>query len=143
MGANPPSAAPGTDQEAGSPSATQVPSPAPSGSPTETLTAAAHDATAEWPAKAADLVDSAVALVHDKALRPVFLVARGLVFGLVAGAVGALVAVMVAIGLIRLLDVYAFPGRVWASYALVGFVFATIGLLAWSRRNVAHRTRSN
>lgn len=75
-----------------------------------------------------------MAIVHDKALRPVFLVARGLVFGIVVGALGVLVVVLASVGLIRLLDVYAFPGKIWASYALVGFVFTAAGAAAWSLR---------
>jgi len=35
---------------------------------------------------------------------------------------------------LRLLDVYAFPGRVWASYLLLGVVFSLAGLLVWTRR---------
>lgn len=92
------------------------------------------DLAEELPGKAADMVDSAVGLVHDKAIRPLFLVARGIVYGLVAAVLGVVLVTMLSVGLIRLLDVYAFPGRIWASYFLVGFVFAVSGLALWSLR---------
>ncbi len=90
--------------------------------------------TEDLPAKAADLVDSAVSLVRDKAIRPLILVARGIVYGTVAAVLAIFVIVMVAIGLIRLLDVYAFPGDIWASYLLVGFVFSASGITLWALR---------
>jgi hypothetical protein len=43
--------------------------------------------------------------------------------------------VFVSIALIRLLTVYAFDGRVWASDLLVGAVFVLIGLVAWTQRS--------
>lgn len=95
-------------------------------------------AVGDLPVRAADAVDSALALAHDKVVRPLVLLARAVVFGLlIAGATGILL-VVISVGLIRLLDVYAFPGRVWASYLLVGFVFAVTGLLLWSRRSARH-----
>ncbi len=90
--------------------------------------------TEELPAKAADLVDSAVSLVRDKAIRPLILVARGIVYGTVAAVLAIFVLVMLAVGLIRLLDVYAFPGNIWASYLLVGFVFSAAGITLWALR---------
>lgn len=98
-------------------------------------TSATSSLAGEWPVKAADAVDSVVGMVHDKAVRPLILVARAVVFGLVVAVLAGVLVTAVSVGLIRLLDVYAFPGRVWASYALVGFVFSVAGLLAWSRRS--------
>ncbi len=103
---------------------------------------AVEEATAEWPAKAADAVDAAVGAIHDKALRPLFLAARAVVFGLVAAVVAAVVVSLGVVGLIRLLTVYAFPGRVWASYALVGFVLCLGGALLWTRRGSRGRPDS-
>lgn len=96
--------------------------------------AGAGDTNDEWAARAADSVDMLVDLVHDKAIRPVTLVARGLVFGLLIAAFGFVVAILLSVGLVRLLDVYAFGHRVWASDALLGFVFCTLGVAAWSMR---------
>lgn len=99
--------------------------------------------TEELPGKAADAVDSAIGLLHDKAIRPLLLAARGIVFGILAGVLAVVVLVLVAVGLIRLLDVYAFPGRVWASYCLVGFVFTVAGLAVWSQRSTSKSEASH
>lgn len=90
----------------------------------------------EWPAKAADLVELVVDTIHDKAIRPLALVARVAVFGLLVGALSVLVLALLAVGFVRLLDVYAFGGRVWISYFAIGAVFTLGGLAAWSRRTV-------
>ena len=44
------------------------------------------------------------------------------------------IAVVLSVALIRLLDVYVFPGRVWASYGLVALLFVIVGLVAWRKR---------
>jgi hypothetical protein len=90
--------------------------------------------SAEWPRKAADVVELVVATVHDRAIRPIVLAARVVVFGLLVSALALVVLVLLSVGLIRLLDVYAFDGRVWISYAVLGGVFTLAGLFAWSRR---------
>ena len=104
--------------------------------PVGTATGAASAAfAAEWPVKAVDAIDGVVGTINDRALRPIIVVARAIVFGLLIAVLGLVVLVMVSVGLIRLLDVYVFPGKVWASYALLGSVFTGIGLWAWSRRS--------
>jgi len=90
--------------------------------------------TAEWPKKAADAVDLLVDTIHDKAIRPVLLAARAIVFGLLVAVLAFVVLTLISVGLLRLLDVYVFPGRVWASYAVLGLVFSAGGLWAWSQR---------
>ena len=92
-------------------------------------------ATAGWPKKAADAVDLVVDTIHDKAIRPVLVAARAIVFGLLVGVLAFVVLVLVCVGVLRVLDVYVFPGRVWASYAVLGLVFSGAGLLAWSQRS--------
>ncbi|MDA8147702.1 MAG: hypothetical protein M0Z93_02850 [Actinomycetota bacterium] len=92
------------------------------------------DAGGDWPARAADLVDTVAALVRDRAIRPVVLVARALVFGLLVVVASTVTAVLLAIAAVRLLTVYAFDGRVWAADFLIGAVFVGGGLVAWSRR---------
>jgi len=106
--------------------------PADPGAPKPTGLSAA---TAEWPKKAADAVDLVVATIHDKAIRPVLLVARAIVFGLLVAVLSFVVLTLISVGLLRLLDVYVFPGRVWASYAVLGLVFSAGGVWAWSRRS--------
>lgn len=96
---------------------------------------------ADLATRAADLVEAVVDTVHDKAVRPALLVARALVFGLIVCTMAVVVAVAGAVGLVRLLDVYAFGGRVWASDALLGAVSCAAGVLAWSRRRPAGASR--
>lgn len=91
--------------------------------------------------RATDMVEAVVDAVHDKAVRPALLVARAVVFGLIVVTMLAVVSVAAAVGLVRLLDVYAFGGRVWASDALLGFVCCVGGLVAWSRRRPAETPR--
>lgn len=89
---------------------------------------------AEWPGKAADLIVSTVDAVHDKVVRPLALAVRGLVYGIVAGAMGGVLAVLGAVMVVRILDVYVFGRRVWASDVVVGGVLALAGLALWGKR---------
>lgn len=91
-------------------------------------------AGAEWPARLADQVEAVVAALHDKVVRPLLIVARGVVFGILVGAMALVIAVLSSIAVVRLLDAYAFGRRVWASDLVVGGLFAVIGLVAWSLR---------
>jgi hypothetical protein len=95
---------------------------------------AGSTASSEWPARVADTVEEVVTGVHDRVIRPLTLVARGLVFGIIIGAMALVLSVLGAVALVRLLDVYAFGGRVWASDALVGGLLAVMGAVAWSFR---------
>jgi hypothetical protein len=89
------------------------------------------DAMAEWPAKAADMVELAVAAINDRAVRPVLIAARAVVFGVLIAVLGVALVVWGSIGLVRLLDVYLWPGKVWASYLLLGALFIIGGMVAW------------
>ncbi|HEY6623837.1 MAG TPA: hypothetical protein VIX85_08395 [Acidimicrobiales bacterium] len=88
----------------------------------------------DWPARATDLVDSLVSLLRDKTVRPLSLVARVIVFGIIVFAAALVTVVLASIALIRLLTVYAFDGRVWAADLLVGAVFVVIGVALWTQR---------
>jgi hypothetical protein len=91
-------------------------------------------ALADLPVRAADTVDTLVELLRDKAVRPLTLVTRAVVFGIIIFAASIITVVLVSIALIRLLTVYAFDGRVWLSDLLVGALFVAGGLAAWSQR---------
>jgi hypothetical protein len=93
--------------------------------------------TAEWPAKAVDAIDLVVATVHDRAIRPALVAARAVVFGIIIAVVALVLLILLSITLVRLLDVYVFPGRVWASYLLLGSLFVAGGFILWWRRNAA------
>jgi hypothetical protein len=84
-----------------------------------------------------DAVDTLVALLRDKTVRPATLAARAIIFGIIIFAAAVTVVTLLSITLIRLLTVYVFDGRVWASDLLVGVLFVVVGLLAWSQRNTA------
>jgi hypothetical protein len=88
----------------------------------------------EWPAKVADTIEDVVGAVHDRVVRPLTLVARGVVFGIIIAVMGIVLSILAAIAVVRLLDVYAFGGRVWASDALLGAVLVLAGAFAWSKR---------
>ncbi|MGH9301959.1 MAG: hypothetical protein ACRD0I_12015 [Acidimicrobiales bacterium] len=96
-----------------------------------------NPASGDWPSKAADRIESTVAAVADHTVGPLSAIARGLVYGLLAGLMLVLAMVLVGISLMRLLNEWAFPHRVWASDLLIGAIFIALGLLLWSRRNKA------
>ena len=88
----------------------------------------------DLPTRGADLVDTLVALLRDKTVRPLTLATRAVVFGIIVFAAAVVTIVLLSIALIRLLTVYAFDGRVWLSDLVVGLVFVVAGILAWSKR---------
>lgn len=100
-------------------------------------------ADSQWPAKAADAVDMVVVTVNDRAIRPIILAARAVVFGIIMIVLAVLVAVLFSIALLRILDVYVFAQRVWASYLLLGALFGGAGLVAWSQRSPKDRSESS
>lgn len=89
----------------------------------------------DWARHATVWVERVVEAVRDRSVRPVLFAVRVLVVGVLVALVGAFVAVASAIGIVRLLTVDAFGGRVWASDLVVGGIFAAAGafLLARSR----------
>ena len=77
----------------------------------------------DLPTRGADLVDSLVELLRDKTVRPLTLVTRAIVFGIIVFAAGVVTVSLLSITLIRLLTVYVFDGRVWLSDLVVGVLF--------------------
>ena len=96
--------------------------------------AASSALSEEWSNRAIDAVDSVVDVVHDKVVRPALIAGRAVVFGVLIAFVALTVLTLLAIGLVRLLDVYAFGERVWASDALLGVIFCGAGGFLWSLR---------
>jgi hypothetical protein len=88
----------------------------------------------DLPVRGTDLVDSLISLVRDKAVRPLTLATRAIVFGIIVFAATIVSVTLVSIALIRLLTVYAFDGRVWLSDLVVGVFFVVVGMVAWSQR---------
>jgi|HubBroStandDraft_4_1064222.scaffolds.fasta_scaffold1036863_2 hypothetical protein len=89
---------------------------------------------ADWPAKVADTIEGVVGNVQDRVVRPIILASRAVVFGIIIATMALVLVVLLCIAVVRLLDVYAFGGRVWASDALLGAILVVAGAFAWSKR---------
>lgn len=89
---------------------------------------------AEWPTKVAGAVEGIADLVRTKAVRPLQGLARAVVFGVIVAVMGVVLAILVAVGTVRVLNVYLFGGQEWASYAVVGGIFLLAGVFLSSRR---------
>jgi hypothetical protein len=87
--------------------------------------------------RALDTIDTVVATVNDKAIRPAIVAARAVVFGVLIAVSGLAVAVLGTIGLIRLLTDEVFDHKVWITYLVLAAVFSSGGAVLYSRRGVA------
>ncbi len=94
---------------------------------------------AEWPAKVANAVEGLAETVRSKAVHPLETVARAIVFGVIVASVGLMLLIFMAVGTIRVLNVYLFAGQEWASYLIVGGIFVLAGAFLSSRKR-ARRT---
>jgi hypothetical protein len=88
----------------------------------------------DLPAKGADAVDAVVDFIQNKAVRPLTLATRAIVFGIIVLSAAVVTLTLVAITAIRLLTVYIPGNRVWVSDLIVGAVFVAVGIAAWTRR---------
>jgi protein-S-isoprenylcysteine O-methyltransferase Ste14 len=82
-------------------------------------------------------LDHALDLVHDRVVRPITLAARAVAFGLVIAVAALVVALALAIGLTRLMNVYLFAGHEWITYGGLGVVFLVAGMALWRRRRAS------
>ncbi len=89
----------------------------------------------DWPEKAVSLIDLVVDTISDRVIRPIIIVGRSIVFGLLIATLAIVIAVVVGVAILRLLDVYAFANHVWISYAILGVLVSLVGLVAWSKRS--------
>ena len=81
----------------------------------------------DWTVQATDTIEGLVTKIRDKTSMPLVTVARALVFGLLAAVMGIVVAVLVAVMLVRVIDVTTGDGNVWIAHLAVGGLFATVG----------------
>jgi uncharacterized membrane protein YedE/YeeE len=94
-------------------------------------------ADADWTAEITDRIESVVGAVRNKTTAPVTKVARGVVFGVVAGALGLVVLILLVIAAVRLHVYLPFQpeGRkVWVAYAIAGAIFTAVGVFLWRKR---------
>ena len=90
----------------------------------------------DWPTKAADTIERVVGTVRDKSTVPLERVAKLAGYGTLAAILGLFAAVLLAVGLVRLLNV-VLPGEVWGAHVVVGGIFTLAGLFLWSKRRTA------
>ena len=88
----------------------------------------------DWPVQAADAVERVVGTVRDKTAVPLDRVARVIVYGTLGGILFVTAMVLVAIAVVRGLNL-AVPGEVWSAHLITGGIFTLAGLLLWSKRS--------
>jgi hypothetical protein len=84
--------------------------------------------------RALETIDTVVATVNDRAIRPAIVAARGIVFGIVIAVVAITVVVLFCVGFIRLTTIAGH--RIWASYIVLGLLFSAVGAFLYSRRGL-------
>jgi hypothetical protein len=87
--------------------------------------------------RALDTIDTVVATVNDRAVRPAIVAARAVVFGLIAAVIGSVALLLAGIGLVRLLTDDAFGHHVWITYFALGGLLTVLGAVLYSRRGTA------
>lgn len=92
----------------------------------------------DWTYDVTDRIESVVKIVRDKTTVPATLVARGVVYGLVAGVLGAAILFLLVVSVVRLLDVYLpfhpIGRRVWVVDAAAAAIFLGSGAFLWRKR---------
>ena len=93
----------------------------------------------EWATRAVDVIDRIVGSIRKYTTQPLIIVARGIVFGLLAGFGIAVALVLVLIGLSRGLQsaldaVFEYEVSVWVSYFILSAIFLVIGIVLMRRR---------
>jgi hypothetical protein len=90
----------------------------------------------DWPIQAADTIEQVVGTVRDRAIAPILTAARAVVYAFVGVVLILMAALLLIIGLVRLLDNYL-PGDVWVVYFLLGGIFVIAGLILWTQKGHA------
>jgi hypothetical protein len=95
---------------------------------------AENDLSDALSARALETIDTVVATVNDRAIRPAVVAARSVVFGVIIAVVAITVVVLFCVGFIRLTTIAGH--RIWASYLVLGLIFSAVGAVLYSRRGV-------
>ena len=85
----------------------------------------------DWAQQTTDTIERVVGSVRDKTTGPLIKVARVVVFGTLAAIVGVAALVLLAIVLVRVLNLL--PGDVWVAHLITGAVFSLAGLFLWRK----------
>jgi hypothetical protein len=88
--------------------------------------------TTDWPAQAADTIEKAVQGVRDKTTGPAITAARWVVAGLFLATMGITVAILVAIVVVRVLDILL---PIWAAYLVLGLPLFIGGMILLAKRH--------
>jgi len=86
----------------------------------------------DWAKQTTDTIERVVGTVRAKTTGPLIKVARVVVYGTLAAIVGIAALVLLAIVLVRVLNLL--PGGVWVAHLITGAVFLLAGLLLWRKR---------
>lgn len=78
--------------------------------------------------------DHVLDVVHDKVIRPLLVAGRAIAYGFIILLASIVLVGALIVGLVRLLNVYAFAGHEWLSYLIIGTISLVIGLIIWRRR---------
>ncbi len=95
---------------------------------------AENDLTDALSERALETIDTVVATVNDRAIRPAIVAARGIVFGIIIAVVGITVVILFCVGFIRLTTIAGH--RIWASYIVLGLIFSVVGAILYARRGL-------
>ena len=92
-----------------------------------------------WAADVTDSIVNTVDKVRDRTTKPLVIIARGLVFGLLASFLGILIVGLLIVGLTRaMISLIEWPldhdSAVWVSYLVIGGILCAIGTWFMARR---------
>jgi hypothetical protein len=93
----------------------------------------------DWAVQAADTIEGVVTSIRNKTTVPLTSVVRGAVYGLLAAFAGGAALVLLAIALVRGVDVATGEGNVWIAHLSIGMVFVLLGVLLWRKRTSSER----
>ncbi|MGC8509773.1 MAG: hypothetical protein ACP5PB_02755 [Acidimicrobiales bacterium] len=93
-----------------------------------------HDEGPDLVDKTLQSFDHVLDIVHDKVVRPLLIAGRAVAFGFIIAVMALVIVIVLAVGVVRLLNVYLFAGREWLTYLIVGAISLVTGLLIWRRR---------
>lgn len=87
----------------------------------------------DWAAEAAGRIEALVSAVRAKTVDRLAVLARLVVFGLVAAVMALAAVILLVVGGVRFLDA-VLPRQVWLADAVLGLLFVSAGLILWSKR---------